>query len=108
MACNSLWTDEEKTMVDKAVMGEITGDQLAAMLPHRSAKGIGKQLVRRARALGKPKQKYDGANLSSGLAPDDPGYNDNWERLNAQSAAMGSAKLLMAIGRAYPDRVALC
>ena len=108
MACNSFWTDEEKAMVDRAVRGEIAGDQLAAMLPHRSAKGIGKQLVRRAAALGKPKQKYDRAASSSGLEPDDPGCTDNWERISAQKAAMGSAKLLMAIGRVYPDRVSAC
>lgn len=108
MVCNSFWTDEEKAMVDRAVVGEITGDQLAAMLPHRSAKGISKQLVRRSRLLGKPKQKYDRAASSSGLEPDDPGYNDNYERISAQQAAMGSAKLLLAIGRAYPDRVSAC
>lgn len=108
MACNSFWTDEEKAMVDQAVKGEITADQLAAMLPHRSAKGIGKQLARRARVLGKPAQKYDRAASSSGLAPDDPGFNDNWERINSTRAALGSAKLLMAIGRVYPDRVSAC
>lgn len=108
MTKNGFWTDEEKAIVDQAVKGEITANEMAALLSHRSSKGINKQFVRRSRALGKPKQNYNRTNISFGLAPDDPGWNDNWEKLNEQAAVVGSAKLLMAISRAYPDRVAMC